>query len=244
MYSKLFGSIITSSIWSEDPNVCKIWITILALKDRKGFVFGSMGGLAHQCRLPVEAVRAAIVKFTSPDPDSSDMGRIPEQEGRRLEVIDGGWRVLNSEHYDSLKDADDRREQTREAVRRFRAKAKKNVIKSKHRKSTVTPGKPSEVEVEVESEENGKKTPLPGGPKDGPAWGLCRYFKNCKMPSGPSKKAAFEDLIRQGVTYEAIKASGENPDRKDWDFFDHIKVLRPPSKVANHSSKPILKTPF
>lgn len=97
------------------------------------------------------------------------------------------------------------------------------------------------------TEQNGEeKRPDPpaGGPKDGTAWGLCRYFKHCKMPTNPTKKAAFEELMRQGVTYEAIKASGLDDVRKGWDFFDHIRALKPPPKVASQSSKPILKTPF
>ena len=66
MYAKLFSSILTSSIWSEDAETCKLWITLLALADREGYVFGSVLGLARQAALPLEAVEAGLARFMNP----------------------------------------------------------------------------------------------------------------------------------------------------------------------------------
>lgn len=123
MYAKLFSSLLSSSVWSEDSDTCKVWITLIALADREGFVFGSPSGLARICALPVEKVEAAIEKFLSSDQYSSDKVREPERSGRRIETVDGGWVLLNYAHYRDLSDADIRRAQYRASKRKIRGQS-------------------------------------------------------------------------------------------------------------------------
>lgn len=85
-YSKLFASIVTSTIWREDIATKVVWITMLALKDQHGIVEGSIPGLAHMAGVTVEQAEIAVAKFLAPDPYS----RSSEYEGRRIEVVDGG----------------------------------------------------------------------------------------------------------------------------------------------------------
>lgn len=92
-YTVLKSSIINSSIWNEDAETCKVWVTMLAMRNKDGEIFGSIGGLAHQSRLPVEVTKRALDKFLNPDPDSSSH----EHEGRRIKEIAGGWLLLNHE---------------------------------------------------------------------------------------------------------------------------------------------------
>ena len=94
-WTKLFSSIVTSSIWCEDDKTFRVWVALLALSDQEGIVEGSVPGLANLCRLQPAEMRAALEKLASPDPDS----RSPEFEGRRIEKIEGGWRLLNYEKY-------------------------------------------------------------------------------------------------------------------------------------------------
>jgi len=94
-WTKLFSSIVTSSIWCEDDKTFRVWVALLALSDQEGIVEGSVPGLANLCRLTPAEMRAALEKLSSPDPDS----RSPEFEGRRIEKIEGGWRLLNYEKY-------------------------------------------------------------------------------------------------------------------------------------------------
>ena len=56
-----------------------------------GYVGAYTPGLARAANVPVEAVRLALEKFMGPDPDS----RNPDNEGRRLEKVDGGWRFID-----------------------------------------------------------------------------------------------------------------------------------------------------
>lgn len=92
-YTVLKSSIVNSSIWNEDSDTRVIWITMLALRNKDGEVFASIGGLAHQARVSREKTIEAVNKFLAPDPDSSSK----ENEGRRIVEIAGGWRLLNHE---------------------------------------------------------------------------------------------------------------------------------------------------
>lgn len=94
-YSKLFSSIVTSSVWCEDNTVLRVWIALLATCDARGVVEGSIPGFASLCRITSDDMRRSIGVLSSPDPDS----RTPDNEGRRIEAIPGGWVILNYEAY-------------------------------------------------------------------------------------------------------------------------------------------------
>lgn len=65
---------------------------MLALRNKDGEIFASLGGLAHQARVSKEKTALAIKKFLLPEDDSSS-----RDDGRRIEEIQGGWRLLNHE---------------------------------------------------------------------------------------------------------------------------------------------------
>jgi hypothetical protein len=94
-FTKLFSSIVTSSLWQEDNATRLVWITLLSLSDRTGFVSGSVPGLAHIARVPLEETAEALGRLSSPDPHS----RTADNEGRRIEPVQGGWQILNYAHY-------------------------------------------------------------------------------------------------------------------------------------------------
>ena len=117
MYSKLFASLLTSSVWDTDIETRVVWITLLALKDQDGFArVATVEGLARLARVSVEGAEKAVKILTAPDPDSSD----PEHDGRRIERAPGGWVVLNAKKYDALGSEQHRREKNAEYVRRHR----------------------------------------------------------------------------------------------------------------------------
>ena len=118
-FTKLFSSITESTIWVEDDGTRLVWITMLAMADRYGRVYGSIPGLGSRARVSLAATEAAIEKFLGPDKYS----RTEDFEGRRIEKIDGGWRLLNYEKYRELRDDEVRKEQNRMAKRRSRASA-------------------------------------------------------------------------------------------------------------------------
>lgn len=119
-YTKLFSSIVTSTVWREGKETKIMWVTMLALADKDGVVEGSIPGLADMARLTVAEARTAIEILSAPDPDS----RSKEAEGKRLVPIDGGWLLVNHAKYRDLMSVEERREYLRKKQAEFRAKAK------------------------------------------------------------------------------------------------------------------------
>jgi hypothetical protein len=94
-------SLLDSSVWSEPPEIVKVWITLLLMRDRGGFVRCSIPGLARRAHVSVEWTLKALEKFLSPDPMSSD----PDFEGRKIKKVEGGWVILNHDKYaESMKE--------------------------------------------------------------------------------------------------------------------------------------------
>lgn len=90
-YTLLLCSILDSSVWREDSDVCKVWVTLLAMADEEGYIGASVGGVAHRAHLPRDVTEAAITKFMGPDPDS----RCPDLDGARLVKVERGWKLAN-----------------------------------------------------------------------------------------------------------------------------------------------------
>ena len=116
-FTKLFSSITESTVWCEPAHTRLVWITMLAMADRQGRVWASIPGLANRARVPVEDTEKALETFLAPDKYS----RTEDFEGRRIEPIDGGWRLLNYEKYRAIRDIETTREVAREHMRRKRA---------------------------------------------------------------------------------------------------------------------------
>jgi len=115
-WTKLFSEIVTSSIWSEDDKTRIVWITILALKDMRGFVPAAIPGLANAARVSVDECKAALAKLESPD----EYSRTPDYDGRRIVKVDGGWQVLNHSKYRDGVSSDPETSAARERMRRMR----------------------------------------------------------------------------------------------------------------------------
>jgi len=87
-----FSNPITgSTVWLENDETRIVWITLLALADDNGEIWASVPELADFARVTVAHTEAALSKFLQPDP----------YEGRRIEWIPGGWKVLDYQKYDS-----------------------------------------------------------------------------------------------------------------------------------------------
>lgn len=148
-YTKLFNSLISSTIWTEDDQTRIVWITILAMADKNGEVQASLPGLARIAGATVEATEQAIGKFLSPDPYS----RTKDEEGRRLEEIDGGWLLINHAKYRKMASKDDEKEKAAERKRRQREREKSHApsrpVTPRH--ATVTQGRDiAEAEAEAD----------------------------------------------------------------------------------------------
>ena len=165
-FTKLFSSITESTIWCESDQTRIVWIAILAMADHAGRVWSSIPGLANRARVPLEAVEAALETFMSPDPYS----RTPDHEGRRIEPIDGGWRLLNHAKYRAIRDEESIKESKRRyiaerrAAEKAEAEAAASVEKCRTESNTVDRGRANaEAYAEAEAEAERSKDIQPDG---------------------------------------------------------------------------------
>lgn len=123
-FTKLFSTIIGSTVWREDDQTRLVWITMLALADRNGDVCASLPGLADFARVHLDKVRDALQKFQAPD----EYSRTPDNDGRRISVIHGGWHILNYELYRVTQSSEEKRLKANLRMARWRAKNKTDVM--------------------------------------------------------------------------------------------------------------------
>lgn len=142
-FTKLFSGLVHSTVWREEMHVKVLWITMLALTDRNGHVAASLPGLADAARITLEQAQDGLARLSAPDPYS----RTKLYEGRRVEEIDGGWKILNYAKYRELRNKDERRLSNREAVARHRSKKSKSLTVS-----DVSHGHPPSSQAEAEAE--------------------------------------------------------------------------------------------
>lgn len=145
-WTRLDSALPRSTIWQEPSDTRVVWITMLALANKYGVVESSLPGLAHESRVSLEAAALAIDRFMSPDPYS----RNPENEGRRIEAVPGGWRLLNHGAYRMTP-----KELSRERVRRHRAKKEEESAKCQ----PVEPAPPPTIAGQAKAMESTRGAP-------------------------------------------------------------------------------------
>lgn len=122
MYVKLFSSILDSSVWSEPAPTRIVWITLLCMADEEGFAKGAFSGLARRAGVTAEECRQALATLSGPDLESQDQ----DFGGRRVEVVEGGWLILNYVKYRELRT----RKQVQDAARQRRHRSGDATAKS------------------------------------------------------------------------------------------------------------------
>lgn len=105
---------------------------MLAIADAFGNVFAAIPGLASVANVSIEAAEKAVSNLLAPDPYS----RTKDFEGRRIEVIDGGWHILNYGKYRKMMDEEERREYKAKWAREKRRQTKTNVDSSRQSKTS------------------------------------------------------------------------------------------------------------
>lgn len=188
-YTKLFNSIVTSTIWTEDDRTRIVWITMLALADKNGEVQASIPGLARIAGVPVADTESALERFLSPDPYS----RTPDDEGRRIEKIEGGWALLNHAKYREMAS----REELRDAEAKRKARYRDRLSRKMSQNVPDSPGhvpqcpeNPAQADTDTDSKAEaeaeactgtppGPETDLPSGSDEPPASKLAMRVVDC-----------------------------------------------------------------
>lgn len=156
-YTKLFSSILHSTIWREPDHVRLVWITLLAMAGKTGVADTSIPGLADAARVPLEKCEDALQRLQTPDPYS----RTGDNEGRRIEPVDGGWRLVNHGKYRAKMGADERREYLRVKQAERRAKKSVNTVSTKVNNVATRTDCDHSTEAEAYTDTKAVRTPLP-----------------------------------------------------------------------------------
>ena len=97
-YTPVFREFTTSSMWAAPAATRCVWLWMLLNADPEGFVPGTVPGLAVAANVTAEEARSAVAMFLDPDPDSNTQ----TAEGRRIEKVPHGWRILNFTYWREL----------------------------------------------------------------------------------------------------------------------------------------------
>lgn len=119
-WTPLHQRIVASSVWATPYHVRIAWITLLAVAGRDGTAHLTIGGLARMANIRLEEAADALKVLSEPDADTLTQ----ENEGRRIERVASGWRLLNWESYRVLAKKAVLLEQNREAQAKWRDKKK------------------------------------------------------------------------------------------------------------------------
>jgi hypothetical protein len=149
-FTKLFNTIVTSTIWQEDDKTRIVWITMLAIADAAGIVGASIPGLASVSNVSVNAARAAVKTLLAPDADS----RTKDFDGRRIEEIDGGWRILNHAKYRRMLNEEERKEYKAKWIAE---KRRQESTVDKRRQSSTTSRRAAIMSTQAEAEAEATK---------------------------------------------------------------------------------------
>jgi len=123
MFVKLFGTIVSSSIWEEDFATRLVWITLLVTATKEGFVRTTEQALARTSNVPLKDTLVALEILQNPDETSGS----PEDDGRRIEKVQGGYMVLNLPKYRSIKTAEQLASAESSKRHYYKEKAKKEI---------------------------------------------------------------------------------------------------------------------
>ena len=209
-FTKLWSTIVTSTVWAEEHPTRIVWVTMLATADACGRVEASLPGLAHVARVTIEECRTAIERLSAPDKES----RTQEFEGRRLIAFDGGggWQIVNYEKYRNARNADERREYWRDYKRAVRAEQsvhKDNVDKKDKKDKSKMSIVSTHAEAEAEAEKKqyiGANGSPPSSKPDFMEALRSNPAKPAKKERKPRERTPADDL------FDAIgRATGVNP---------------------------------
>lgn len=121
-WAPLWSGIVNSSLWDEPDHVVKVFMTMLAIKDMDHIVRASAYEIGRMSRKSETEVLDAMKILSSPD---SKRVEKQEHEGRRIQLVEEGWLILNGGKYHELVRTEMARWRNRKAQAVFREKQKR-----------------------------------------------------------------------------------------------------------------------
>lgn len=222
MFTKLYGDILQSSLWSESAETRLVWITLLALADQDGFVHATVPGIAHQARVALAETRKALEIFEAPDPES----RNPKHDGRRIERVPGGYMLLNFGEYHAKTSI--------AAARAKTATDKGDGVNAAVPKNDTAPT-PSASQSDSEWNSNGDGYQPPSSAENTELGILVKQFvRTAKWVGNPKPVYEhFRAVLDEGHDLSAKIAEHVVPGLKPWEFVDIIRGRDSPQSGWN-----------
>jgi hypothetical protein len=122
-WTPLWSGIVESSLWEEDGDVVKVFMTLLARKDSDDICRLNAFNIHKLCNIDEVKVLEILKILTSPD-----ARRVERQEfgGRRIKAVEDGWFILNGQKYRDMVEKERRQARWRRAQAAARSRAKKS----------------------------------------------------------------------------------------------------------------------
>jgi hypothetical protein len=189
-----------------------------ALADRDGIVESSIPGLANYAGVSIAETEAALQKFLSPDAYS----RSPENDGRRVEPVDGGWRLLNYAKYRLRMSPEDVRERDRIRKQRQREQQKLSVksgTKCDHPDNSAKSNKSIKQKTESNNQGAGDGIGRDAGECFDPSFDgseafgqLCECYPPNKVERGRYVQEAYTKAVFEVKMWKSLRT----PEAADW----------------------------
>jgi hypothetical protein len=207
-FTKLFSSITASTIWAARDQTRILWITMLAMADQHGRVWASVPGLANIARISIPDCETALAELQAPDKYS----RTKDHDGRRIEPIDGGWRLLNHAKYRAIRDEESIKESKRRYINARREKERSTVEGVEQCRTPVDRSRANteaEAEAETEAKVKTRKTYAPSAlvsVSDLTALGVVEADASSWLAARKAKRLPLTSSALAGIRREADKA--------------------------------------
>ncbi len=156
-FTKLDEEIFDSSLTTAGPVPFAVFVLLLAkARPPDGVARVAPSVMAGRLLISKEECLRAFGVLQAADPES----RSPESDGRRIERVDGGWRIINYLKYREKRDPDARREQNREAARRARERQPEsaNVSQSQPTSAENQPKQKQKQKQKQKNEDDGSRS--------------------------------------------------------------------------------------
>lgn len=202
-YTPLFSTMLEGTLHGRWPHT-GVWACLLSMVDYRGEIDKHPRLIASAIGIPISDLLACLKDFISPDPDS----RSPENEGRRLELIDPdrdwGWRVVNIQKYRSRASSANQVDDGRNAkkVKKYRDKNKTPADTARHQ-PTLDSDSDSDSDLNTNKKQEARKRAFDPGLIPGlnlEAWRQWIEYRAARKPAIKeiSLQAAAEELAEFG----------------------------------------------
>ena len=212
-YTKLFSSILTSTVWCAPHTTRIVWITMLALADKNGEVLGTVPGLARMANVTIPECESALAAFIAPDTYS----RSPDEEGRRIEQIKDGWALINHAKYRQMASRDEQKTAAALRQKRWRDRNATSVTRNaalSPNNATVTQTLHiAEAEAEADTELRTITAPLAGSAE---VSAPTSPKKLKREPKAQPDDAAWLASLSADPTYKGIDVAQEHGKMARW----------------------------